>query len=164
MKEGITDHFISYIKPKKKVMWQASRIHGITAKDLADAPSFMMLWENVRDSLSNRVLIAHSCGTEKRFLRAFPGQKFEPWVDSLTLSKAVMPELPSHKLGSLLPFMSEEFSSHPILEGRQWHDALYDAAASFYFVHTLVAKLNLYQQPTSLLLNPNTQKYHSLRH
>ena len=30
MKEGKIGHFTSYIKPKKEVMWQASRVHGIT--------------------------------------------------------------------------------------------------------------------------------------
>ena len=105
-----------------------------------------------------------SCGTEKRFLRAFPGQQFGPWVDSLTLAKAALPELESHRLGALLPFLGEGFAQLPLNIGRQWHDALYDAAASFCFVQCLVQSLALADAPLSLLLNPNTQKYHSIRH
>lgn len=160
---GITDHFVSYIKPNKEVMWQASRVHGITAKDLEDAPSYLSLWPNIKQLLSQRVLVAHSCGTEKRYLRTFAGQKFEPWVDSLTLAKASMPELESHRLGNLLPYLGQDFTGHPINEDRQWHDALYDAAASFFFIKTLVEELSLQEQPLSMLLNPNTQKYHGLR-
>jgi len=102
IQEGVTDHFTSYIKPKKKVMWQASRIHGITTKSLQDSPSYLSLWPDIKECLTGRVLVAHSCGTEKRFLRTFAGQNFSPWVDSLTLARAALPEQKSHRLGSLL--------------------------------------------------------------
>lgn len=163
MEDGVTEHFISYIKPKKQVMWQASRVHGITTKDLKHAPTFLSLWPEIKRLLAGRVLIAHACGTEKRYLRSFPGHTFGPWVDSLTLSKASLPELKSHKLGSLLPYMGEEITGTDYLSKKTWHDALYDAAASFFFVKELVKDLDLYEHPTSLLLQPNTQKYHSLR-
>ena len=161
---GITDHFVSYIKPKKEVMWQASRVHQITTEDLQDAPPYLTLWPEIKVRLSERVLVAHSCGTEKRFLRTFPGHKFTTWVDSLTLSKASLPDLESHKLGALLPYLGNEFEELELLQGRKWHDALYDAAASFYFVKTLVEQLRLQDSPMSLLLHPNTQTYHALRH
>ena len=163
MNEGITDHFVSYIKPQKEVMWQASRVHGITTDSLQDAPSFLSLWPQIHSRLNNRVLVAHSAGTEKKFLRAFPGHKFTSWVDTLTLAKAALPDLPKHRLGELLPYLGTEFADHPINQGRQWHDALYDAAASFFFVKTLVASLDLYDAPMSILLQPNTQKYHALK-
>jgi len=164
MAEGITENFVSYIKPKKDVMWQASRIHGIKAKDLKDAPDFFSLFPKIKSLLSGRVLVAHSCGTEKRFLRAFPGQKFEPWVDSLTLAKAALPDLKKHRLGELLPYLGSDFNELPATKNRQWHDALYDAAASFCFVQNLVHTLDIADQPLSLLLNPNTKRYHALRH
>jgi len=129
-------------------MWQASRIHGIKTKDLNNAPSFLSLFPKIKSLLDGRILVAHSCGTEKKFLRAFPGQNFTPWVDSLTLARAALPHLEKHRLGGLVPY---------------WHDALYDAAASFCFVQTLVETLGIQQEPLSLLLNPNTQKYHALR-
>ncbi len=144
-------------------MWQASRIHGITTKDLQDAPSYLSLFPQIKSLLHNRILIAHSCGTEKRFLRTFPGQNFGPWVDSLTLARAALPELEKHRLGALLPYLGEGFNDLPSTTGRQWHDALYDAAASFCFVQTLVQTLNLSEHPLSLLLNPNTQRYHALK-
>ena len=163
MEAGITDHFVSYIKPQKEVMWQASRVHGITAKELHSAPNYRSLWPEIERRLSGRVLIAHACGTEKRYLRTFPGHSFGPWVDSLLLAKASLPDIPSHSLGKLLPYLGANFDSLEINHQRKWHDALYDAAASFYFVHTLVEKLNLAEMPLSTLLQPNTQKYHALR-
>ncbi len=144
-------------------MWQASRVHGITADDLQDAPNYLSLWPDIQRLLSGRILIAHACGTEKRYLRTFPGHSFGPWVDSLTLAKASLPELPSHSLGKLLPYLGKEFENLHIHEGRKWHDALYDAAASFFFVRNLVLELNLSEMPLSILLNPNAQKYYTLR-
>lgn len=163
IQEGVIDHFDSYIKPQKEVMWQASRVHGITTEHLRGAPSYLSLWPDVQRCLTGRVLVAHACGTEKRLLRPFVGQKFEPWVDSLTLGKAAMPDLESHRLGALLPYLGEEFANHPINAGRQWHDALYDAGASFFFVKRIVEELALHHAPLSVLLQPNTKKYHALR-
>lgn len=144
-------------------MWQASRVHGITTKDLQDSPSFLSLFPQIHSLLKGRILVAHSCGTEKRFLRAFPGQQFGPWVDSLTLARAALPDLKKHRLGELVPYLGEDFDNLPSTSGRKWHDALYDAAASFCFIQTLVNTLNISDKPLSLLLNPNVQKYHDLR-
>lgn len=144
-------------------MWQASRVHGITTRDLEDAPTFLSLFPQIKSLLQGRVLIAHACGTEKKFLRAFPGQDFSPWVDSLTLARAALPELGKHRLGSLVPYLGDSFNDLPATRDRQWHDALYDAAASFCFVQTLVETLGIQKEPLSLLLNPNTKKYHALR-
>ena len=137
MTQGITDQFVSYIRPNKEVMWQASRVHGITTADLTDAPSMLALYPQIHQHLHQRVLIAHACGTEKRFLRAFPGQQYGPWVDSLTLAKAALPDLPKHRLGELVPYLGADFGDLPSTTGRQWHDALSDAAASFCFVQQL---------------------------
>ena len=144
-------------------MWQASRIHGIKTKDLQDAPSYLSLFPKIKSLLGNRILVAHSCGTEKRFLRAFPGQKFEPWVDTLTLARAALPHLEKHRLGALVPYLGDDFAEHAATKNRQWHDALYDAAASFCFVQTLVQSLGIKDKPLSLLLSPNTKKYHAIR-
>ena len=163
LKKGITEQYVSYMKPTKKVMWQASRIHGITAKNLKDAPTYQSLWPKIKQLLSGRVLVAHAAGTERRYLRAFPGHNFGPWVDSLTLAKAVMPELPSHRLGDLTPHLGDDFQKHQIGQERNWHDALYDAAASYFFVQTVVKRLSLYESPLSLLLQPNTQNYYKIR-
>lgn len=164
MRAGVTDHFISYIKPEKEVMWQASRVHGIKTEDLQDAPAYLSLWGEIRSRLEGRIIVAHSCGTEKRFLKRFPGHTFGPWVDSLLLARASLPDISSHKLEALKPYMGEGFQKEDYLQDRQWHDALYDAAASFYFLMNLVEELDLYDFPLSTLLQPSTQKYHARRH
>lgn len=161
--DGITDYFESYIKPKKEVMWQSSRIHGIKTKDLQDSPSYLELWPEIQTHLDGKVLIAHATGTEKRYLKSFPGHSFGPWVDSLTVSKAALPEADSHKLERLKPYMHPRFQSLPFLQEKKWHDALYDAAASFCLIEQVVQDLQLEQIPLSVLLQPNTQRYYSYR-
>ena len=71
-------------------------------------------------------LVAHNIACEKTILtRTAPLTKWGPWVDTMKLAKARYPGLPSYKLGDLC----EMFGCVPQLDGRTWHDGLYDAVA-----------------------------------
>jgi len=91
----------SYIYTDKPITWAAQKVHGITKEDLADAPKLMLLWPEIKKRLGNSAVVAHGHGTEKRFLRAFPGHGFGPWIDTLHLSRAVFPELKKHSLSHI---------------------------------------------------------------
>ena len=76
--------------------------------------------------LVGRRLVAHNIACEKTILtRNAPLTKWGPWVDTLKLAKAVYPKLPSYTLGDLCAM----FGCIPELEGRTWHDGLFDAIA-----------------------------------
>ena len=69
---------------------------------------------------------AHNIACERTILtRAAPLTKWGPWVDTMKLAKARYPGLPSYKLGDLC----EMFGQVPQIDGRTWHDGLYDAVA-----------------------------------
>ena len=71
-------------------------------------------------------LVAHNLACEKTILtRVAPFTKWGPWVDTMKLAKARYPKLPSYRLGDLC----EIFGCVPSLDGRTWHDGLYDAVA-----------------------------------
>ena len=71
-------------------------------------------------------LVAHNIACEKTILtRVAPLTKWGPWVDTMKLARARYPKLPSYKLGDLC----EMFGCVPQLDGRTWHDGLYDAVA-----------------------------------
>jgi len=91
-----------------------------------DAPPMMEQWESFAPALIGRRLVAHNISTERTILRrTAPLTKWGPWVDTLKLCKAMYPKLRDYSLGSLC----ETFGLVPQMEGRTWHDALYDAVA-----------------------------------
>lgn len=76
--------------------------------------------------LSRTRLVAHNIACEKTILtRVAPLTKWGPWTDTLKLAKKRYPRLPSYTLGDLC----EMFGCAPVMEGRTWHDGLYDAVA-----------------------------------
>jgi len=95
----------------------------------AQTPEFepiMAQWERFYPHLAGRRLVAHNLACEKTILtRIAPMTKWGPWVDTLKLAKARYPRLPSYRLGDLC----EMFGCVPQLDGRTWHDGLYDAVA-----------------------------------
>ena len=91
-----------------------------------DYEPMMAQWELWQPYLTGRRLVAHNIATERTILtRVAPLTKWGPWTDTMRLAKAKYPKLPSYALGDLC----EMFGLVPQLEGRTWHDGLYDAVA-----------------------------------
>lgn len=157
------DPFVSFLQCDQDITWSAQKVHGITTDDLLHAPSFLSLWPTLKSQLTRGPVVAHGHGTEKRFLRAFPGHSFGPWIDTLQLARAAWPNEPSHSLGDLCVSLGlDDFTN--FAEGRKWHDALYDALASLALLKHLVDQFSIADQPVELLLKPDTSTWHSLRH
>lgn len=161
--EGICEPFVSFLKCEQEITWAARKVHGITTADLREAPTLLSLWPVLKKHLGRGPIVAHGHGTEKRFLRTFPGHPFGPWIDTLQLARAAWPEQPSHSLGDLCTVLGlTEFSEHA--PDRCWHDALYDALASLALLKHLVAEFELADLPLAILLKPDTTTWHRLRH
>ena len=76
--------------------------------------------------LAGERLVAHNIACEKTILtRAAPMTSWGPWTDTMRLAKSRYPGLPSYALGDLCSM----FGCVPEMEGRTWHDGLYDAIA-----------------------------------
>ena len=91
-----------------------------------DSAPMMDQWEDFAPYLVGHRLVAHNLACEKTILtRVAPLTKWGPWVDTLRLAKARYPRLPGYRLGELC----EMFGCVPQLDGRTWHDGLYDAVA-----------------------------------
>ena len=76
--------------------------------------------------LMGRRLVAHNIACERTILtRTAPLTKWGPWTDTMKLAKARYPKLPSYALGDLC----QMFGLIPQINGRTWHDGLYDAIA-----------------------------------
>lgn len=158
--DGHRDAFVSYLFTDQPVQWSARKVHGIGPEHLADAPSLLSLWPELKRRMAGAVVVAHGKGTEKRFLRAFPGHGFGPWVDTLLLARAAWPHLPDHSLGALC----ESHGLTPVIKalvpGKSWHDALFDAAASLVLLEHLVGAQSLADHEVDCFLQPDTSRWH----
>ncbi len=160
---GHAEFFTSYLFTDQPIQWSARKIHGIGPEQLAEAPSLLSLWPEVKKRLSGAVVVAHGKGTEKRFLRAFPGHGFKPWIDTLLLARAAWPELPDHSLGALCVSQGLEAEVREIVPAKTWHDALFDAVASLVLLNRVIDSHALAGEPVGSLLQPDTSAWHKMK-
>jgi DNA polymerase-3 subunit epsilon len=161
--EGISDTFVSYLQTNQPVLWSAQKVHGIGTDQLQDAPPLLSLWPDLRARLHGAIVVAHGKGTEKRFLRAFPGHGFGPWLDTLHLARAIWPDLPDHSLSALGAALGLTEKIQVTVPAKSWHDALFDSIASLLVLEHAVHALHLQDIPVAELLQPNTSPWHRLR-
>lgn len=150
------ESFVSYLHTDRPVTWQASQVHGITTAHLADAPTLLSLWPEVRARLGGRLVVAHGAGTEKRFLRAYPMHGFGPWVDTLGLARRFWPGVGGYSLETLIAAGGLQEDLDNICPGRAFHDALYDSVASLLVLRHLILHAGLTELPVGRWLVPPT--------
>ncbi len=159
----ISGSYRSYLQSERPIAWSARKVHGIEDADLVGAPTLLALWPELRARLANRWIVSHGAGTEKRFLRAFPGHGFGPWVDTLSLFHAAAPETDSHSLSALAVACGCEADCLSLVPDFRLHDALCDAVASLVLLRWLIAHSGLADTPADTLLNPDRARYFSIR-
>ena len=157
---GHHESFVSYLHTDQPILWSARKIHGIGPDQLAEAPSLLSLWPVLKQRLAGAVVVAHGKGTEKRFLRAFPGHGFGPWIDTLLLARAAWPDLTDHSLGALCHCLGLTDAVRAIVPEKSWHDALFDSVASLVLLAHVVDALSLADHPVESLLQPDTSAWH----
>ena len=97
-------HFQYMINPEMPIPREASRVSGITDDMVVDAPVFAKLGQQIREVLSDAILVAHNFGFDMAFLRAemkrcglsWPKTRAE--VDTLPLAQRKMTDMRSFKL------------------------------------------------------------------
>jgi len=158
---GLVDTFVSYLHTQEAITWSAQNIHGIRVKDLADAPELRSLWPTLKTMLQHKVVVAHGKGTEKKFLRTFPGHGFGPWIDTLLLARATWPQWHDHSLSALCHALELTPRIQQHCPNRQWHDALFDAVASIFLFEKILDLTQAWQAPLPCLLQPDQSAWHA---
>lgn len=161
--DGVHDPFVSFLHTSQPILWSAQKVHGITPVDLVDAPTLLSLWPDLKSRMAGAVVVAHGKGTEKRFLRTFPGHGFGPWVDTLLLARAAWPALPDHSLGGLCGVLGLTSEVQALVPSRSWHDALFDAVASLVLLAHVIEVHALLDHPIEALVQPDTSPWHRER-
>lgn len=152
----------SYLRPSRPVTWAAREVHGIDDSTLQNAPRLLEIWPEVKNALAGRWIVAHGAATEKRFLRVFPLHGFGPWIDTLTLVRAVYPDLDSHALGEAAAALglARKLES---TAGFRWHDAASDAKASLVLLDHIITASGISAEPAKTLLTPGLRAYFKFR-
>jgi DNA polymerase III subunit epsilon len=126
----VLDRFESLVKPDMRIPEDATRINHITNEMVEDAPPAIdVLQQFIRFCGLSTILVAHNAEFDCRFLsreireNKIMGLKNPIW-DSLKLSRKIMSEAPTHKLGDLAKRLRREISLQ--LESGALHRALYD--------------------------------------
>lgn len=163
LSEGHQTPFVSFLHTRQPILWSAQKVHGITPADLAGAPTLLALWPELKRRLGGAIVVAHGKGTEKRFLRAFPGHGFGPWVDTLLLARAAWPDHSDHSLGGLCSAHDLTAAVQAIVPDRSWHDALFDAVASLVLLAHLIETHSLADHSIGSLVQPDTSPWHRQR-
>lgn len=91
------------VKPDAPIKHFATRIHGLTNKDVADCPSFDAISGNVLAALDADALVAHNAHVDLGVLsRKLPDWESPEVFDTLKLARRLVPGLDSYRLGSLV--------------------------------------------------------------
>jgi DNA polymerase-3 subunit epsilon len=104
----ITTRVERLIKPPKGFGWFREDfigIHGITHKDVRDAPGFDAVFQELRPHFENTLIAAHNAVFDMGVLGALLGLHGIPfscdYFCTLAASRVVWPELPAHDLGTI---------------------------------------------------------------
>ncbi|MBM7867803.1 exonuclease [Heliobacterium gestii] len=101
-------------------------IHGITAEQVKDEPTFDMLWPTLRPYLQGQLLVAHNATFDKSVLEntlrhyglSLPDARY---ICSVETARKTWPSLRNHKLNTVAEFLGVQLNHH---------DACDDAYAS----------------------------------
>jgi exodeoxyribonuclease X len=113
------------VKPERPIKYFATRIHGITRQDVADAPSFESIAGEVRRRLDVSAIVAHNAYVDIGVLQRHLSEWDVPEVfDTLKLAKRLLPSHPGYKLGMLVKALN---LAEGLPEHLMPHRAAYDA-------------------------------------
>ena len=106
----LVQRMCTFVRPEDDRAVSGSKIHGITAADVADAPRFADLADPLARALDGAVLVAHGARWDVSFLEAEMGRAGRSWscghwLCTLALSRRAF-EVDSHRLSALAEMLS----------------------------------------------------------
>jgi exodeoxyribonuclease X len=124
--DGIIGEPMSWlVHPERPIKYFATRIHGLTNQDVADAPVFTAVKDEVLRALNGAALVAHNAHIDVGVLDRKLGDWQHPEVfDTLKLARRVLPAQESYRLGALVKTFN---LTEQLPEGLTSHRASYDA-------------------------------------
>lgn len=125
---GIIKTFQSLIRPSKNITKRISDINGITNEMVIDEPPLEVILPDFLDFIEDFPLVAHNASFDVKFiLEAIEKYGLDEMendvVDTLILSRSMLPYLHNHKLVTLISHYNINYDSE--------HRAMSDAKATY---------------------------------
>ena len=113
----LTRCFQSFVNPGRPIPPEITELTGITDRDVYDAPGEAKVIAQLLDFVGGRPLVAHNAEFDTGFIAAAAersGLSFTPvYLDTLALSRALLPQLKNHKLDTVARALSmPDFNHH----------------------------------------------------
>lgn len=123
----IIDRFSSFVNPHEKLSDKIIELTHITDQMLVDAPDIKEIFPKFLEFIKGCVLVAHNADFDTGFINRTAEKDFNiklknSVLDTLGLSRALLPELSKHKLNSLAKHLGINLENH--------HRAVDDAEAT----------------------------------
>lgn len=123
---NLVAEYSSLVNPQRPISPSASAVNGITATDVADAPRYPEIAEQVAERIRGKMLIAHNASFDISFLLPLlelaETDVTASYVDTLSYARKRLKGVPNHKLDTLI-------GHYGIIRPRA-HRALDDAKAT----------------------------------
>ena len=111
----ITEWFVTFVNPGKRIPDEVARLTDIHDEDVADAPSPDDARARLAAFVGDATVVAHNAAFDKGFATKSPsGYPLleNLWVDSLDLARIALPRLSSHRLIDLVKAFDAPLSTH----------------------------------------------------
>jgi len=114
-------------RPRQGVNQSATRVHGITDRDLRQCPRIEAHLPEIRELLGDHAIAGHAVHVELGALqRVLPDWEPVRAYDTLRMARRALPDLERHRLQSVGDHLSLSRAAAKVT-GRRVHSALYDA-------------------------------------
>ena len=110
----VVEHFQTFVNPGRPIPAEITELTGITQEDVDGAPDPSLAVELFATWADGRDLVAHNASFDKGVImrQAQPGSITGRWMDSLALSRIVLPRMRGHRLADLSRAFGLHASTH----------------------------------------------------
>jgi CBS domain-containing protein len=138
MKIASDEAFRHFVNPHCPIPASASLVHGLTEKDLREAPEFLHLAPDLETVIGDAVVIGHNIGydlavIDREYARASLTWKVPRFLDVRALARAADPHLANYELPALCDWLGVDITKR--------HRAFPDALAAALIFIGLVPRL-----------------------
>lgn len=159
----IIDRFSTFVNPEKSISAEITKLTGITNEMVADAPPIREILPDFLAFCGDAVLVAHNAGFDTGFIRVNAERKCgievkNTVLDTLELSRSLLPHLQKHKLNILCEHLGISLEGH--------HRAVNDAEATaelFLRFVEMLAEKEIYNVDAINIFASQTVNYKKLR-
>lgn len=106
-KDKKIDIFSTLIKPKKRIPMAITNITGISNYMVEDSPTVEEIMPELIKFIDKYPIVAHNANFDYSFLQNNSNRSFKDnqVIDTVALSKKMLPNLPNHKLGTVAKYI-----------------------------------------------------------